>query len=81
MAAQYSGIYDAIESAQRELATFDAERRYRSFGLSQNGGGSRLLTLGGQLVRIAKESAQPDAQRLEPDAAPTARRAAAQRAL
>ena len=64
MAAEYSGIYDAIESAQRELATFDAERRYRGFGLSQNLGGSRLLTLSGQLVRIAKESAQPDAQRL-----------------
>jgi hypothetical protein len=64
MRAQYGGIYDAIAAAQRELASFDAERRYRGFGLSQNAGGSRLLTLSGQLVRIAKESALPDAQRL-----------------
>jgi hypothetical protein len=64
MNAEYSGIYDAIAKAQRELASFDAERRYRSFGISQNAGGSRLLTMGGQLVRIMKESALPDAQRL-----------------
>jgi hypothetical protein len=64
MKAEYSGIYDAIAAAQRELASFDAQRRYRSFGISQNAGGSRLLTMGGQLVRIAKESALSDAQRL-----------------
>ncbi len=64
MKAEYSGIYDAIANAQRELARFDAERRYRSFGLSQNAGGSRLLTMSGQLVRISKESALPDSQRL-----------------
>ena len=64
MQAEYGGIYDAVASAQRELGTFDAQRRYRSFGLPQNSGGSRLLTMSGQLVRIAKESALPDAQRL-----------------
>ncbi len=66
MQSEYGGIYDAITAAQRELATFDAERRYRSFGLSQNAGGSKLLNLSGQLVRIAKESALPSAQRLAP---------------
>jgi hypothetical protein len=64
MRAEYGGVYDAIATAQRELGTFDAQRRYRSFGLNPNSGGSRLLTLAGQLVRIAKESALPDSQRL-----------------
>ena len=61
---EYGGIYDEIAAAQHELATFDAQRRYRSFGPSAGQGGSRLLTMSGQLVRIAKESALPDAQRL-----------------
>ena len=64
MAAEYGGIYDAIAAAQRELATFDAQRRYRSFGLPAASGGSRLLNLSGQVVRIATETARPDAQRL-----------------
>ena len=62
--ARYGGVYDAIAAAQRELATFDAQRRYRSYGLAYAGGGSRLLSLSGQLVRIAKETGLPDAQRL-----------------
>ena len=66
MQAEYGGIYDAIANAQRELASFDAPRRHRGFGLSPNTGGSRLLTMSGQLVRIAKESSLPDAQRLAP---------------
>jgi hypothetical protein len=64
MEATYGGVYDAIAAAQRELATFDTQRRYRSYGLSYASGGSRLLNFSGQLVRIAKESALPDAQRL-----------------
>ena len=64
MRSLYGSMYDDIASAQRELATFDAERRYRSFGLNPNAGGSRLLTWSGQLVRIARESALPDAERL-----------------
>lgn len=64
MQAQYGGIYDAIANAQRELATFDAQRRYRSFGLNPNAGGSRLLTIASQIVRLPTESALPDAQRL-----------------
>jgi hypothetical protein len=64
MKAEYGNVYNAIATAQRELATFDAERRYRSYGLNPNAGGSRLLTFAGQLVRIAHESALPDSQRL-----------------
>ncbi|MEO8193072.1 MAG: S46 family peptidase [Gemmatimonadales bacterium] len=64
LAAEYGGTYDAIAAAQRELASFDAERRYRSFGPSVPAGGSRLLNMAGQLVRIGRESALPDSQRL-----------------
>jgi hypothetical protein len=64
MQAEYGGIYDAVANAQRELASIDVQRRNRSYGLSVNAGGSRLLSLSGQLVRIAKESALPDDQRL-----------------
>ena len=57
--AQYGGAFDAITAAQRELATFSPQLRYQSFG-----GGSRLLAIAGQLVRIASESGKPDAARL-----------------
>jgi V8-like Glu-specific endopeptidase len=66
MSAKYSGIYDAIAQAQHELATFDAVRRYHSFGPSPAAGGSRLLGIASQLVRLPTESALPDAQRLAP---------------
>ena len=56
---EYGGTWDAITAAQRELATFNPQLRYRSFG-----GGSRLLTMAGQLVRIASESGKPDSARL-----------------
>src|SRR6266542_3782274 len=62
--AQFGNTYDAIARAQRELATFDAQRRYRSFGPLIPLGGSRLLTMAGQLVRISTESALPDSSRL-----------------
>ncbi|HUQ47751.1 MAG TPA: S46 family peptidase [Gemmatimonadaceae bacterium] len=64
MSSQYGGVYDAIASAQQELASFDAQRRYRSYGLANAGGGSRLLNMSGQLVRVAHETALPDSQRL-----------------
>jgi hypothetical protein len=64
MSAQYGGIYDAIASAQQELATFDAQRRYRSYGLGIAAGGSRLLNMGGQIVRVVHEATLPDSQRL-----------------
>jgi len=59
--AEYGGTWDAIAGAQRELATFDRQLRYQGFG-----GGSNLLVMGAQLVRIASESAKPDAARLAP---------------
>ncbi|MDP9206542.1 MAG: S46 family peptidase, partial [Gemmatimonadota bacterium] len=57
--AQYGGTWDAIAAAQRELATFSPQLRYQSFG-----GGSRLLGLAGQVVRVATESGKPDSARL-----------------
>ena len=57
--AQYGGTWDAITAAQRELATFSSQLRYQSFG-----GNSRLLTIAGQIVRIASESGKPDSARL-----------------
>jgi hypothetical protein len=64
MQAEYGGIYDAIANAQRELATFDAQRRNRGYGLNVNAGGSRLLNMAGQIVRLPKETAAADADRL-----------------
>lgn len=57
--ARYGGAWDAIAAAQRELATFNPQLRYQSFA-----GGSSLLTLAAQVVRVALESAKPDAERL-----------------
>lgn len=57
--AQYGGTWDAIAAAQRELASFNPQLRYRGFG-----GGSRLLQLGAGLVRVATESGKPDSARL-----------------
>ena len=61
---QYGNAYVAIEAAQRELATFDAARRYHSFGPALALGGSRLMTMAGQLVRVDSESKLPDSARL-----------------
>ncbi|MGZ3462820.1 MAG: S46 family peptidase [Gemmatimonadaceae bacterium] len=57
--AQYGGTWDAIAAAQRELATFNPQLRYRGFG-----GGSTLLQLGAGVVRVATESGKPDSLRL-----------------
>jgi hypothetical protein len=57
--AEYGGSWDAIAAAQRELATFNPQLRYQGFG-----GGSTLLTLAAQIVRVASESSKPDAERL-----------------
>jgi peptidase S46-like protein len=56
--AQYTGAWDAIGAAQRELASLDRALRYRSFA------GSQLLSMAGQLVRIPAQSALPDSVRL-----------------
>lgn len=57
--AQYGGMWDAIAAAQRELATFSPQLRYRGFG-----GASTLLQLGAGVVRVATESGKPDSARL-----------------
>ena len=62
--AEYGGVYEAIANAQRELASFEVQRRNRGFGPSINLGGSRLLGMSSQLVRLPTESALPDSQRL-----------------
>ena len=59
--AEYGGTWDAITAAQRELATFNPQLRYQGFG-----GGSTLLGMSGQLVRIPAESAKPESDRLPP---------------
>jgi hypothetical protein len=64
LSAQYSETYEAIAAAQKQLAAFDTERRNRSFGPPIAAGGSRLLNMAGQLVRLATESALPDSARL-----------------
>ena len=62
--AIYSGTYDAIGAAQRELASFDPQRRYHSYGPSPVLAGSRLLVMAGQLVRVDAQAALPDSARL-----------------
>ena len=57
--AQYGGTFDAIASAQRELATFNPQLRYYGFG-----GGSTLLQLAAGLVRVAAFANAPDSARL-----------------
>ena len=59
--AQYGGTWDAISRAQAELATFNPQLRYYGFG-----GGSTLLGVAAQLVRIASESGKPESDRLAP---------------
>lgn len=59
LAAEYGGTWDAIATAQRELGTFNPQLRYQSFS-----GGSTLLTMAAQLVRIPAEGVKPSADRL-----------------
>ncbi len=59
LAAEYGGTWDAIAAAQRELGTFNPQLRYQSFS-----GGSTLLTMAAQLVRIPAEGVKPSADRL-----------------
>jgi Peptidase S46 len=59
--ARYGGSWDAVAAAQRELATFNKQLRDYGFG-----GGSTLMALAAQTVRVASESTKPDATRLAP---------------
>ena len=56
--ARHGSAWDEIAAAQRELATFAVEGRYYGFG------GSQLLNLAGNLVRLPQQSALADSLRL-----------------
>lgn len=56
--ARYGDAWDGIAQAQLELATFATSARYYGFG------GSTLLARALSLVRVARQAALPEAQRL-----------------
>jgi len=56
--AKYGDAWDAIADAQLELATFATPARYYGFG------GSTLLGRALNLVRVARQAALPEAERL-----------------
>ncbi|MDP9176337.1 MAG: S46 family peptidase [Gemmatimonadota bacterium] len=62
--ARYGSAWDAVSAAQRELAGFNPQFRFYGFGPNVNLAGSTLLSMAAQIVRVASESAKPDAQRL-----------------
>lgn len=62
--ARYGAAWDAVGAAQRELATFNPQFRYHGFGPTAANGGSTLLTMAAQIVRLPTESGKPDAERL-----------------
>lgn len=56
--AQYGGAWDAIAQAQAEVGSLAAQTRYYGFG------GSQLLGMAGNLVRLPEQKALPDSLRL-----------------
>lgn len=62
--ARYGSAWDAIATAERNLATFNPQLRYTGFGPSSFLAGSTLMTMAAQIVRVATESAKPDSLRL-----------------
>jgi len=56
--AKYGGAWDAIADAQAELAALAVKGRYYGFG------GSQLLGMAGNLVRLPEQTALPDSLRL-----------------
>jgi len=62
--ARYGFAWDSIAAATRQLATFAAQSRNYGFGPSATLGGSTLLAMAAQIVRLPAESAKPDAARL-----------------
>jgi hypothetical protein len=56
--AKYGGTWDAIADAQLELSTFATQARYYALN------GSTLLGYAIDIVRLARQSALPEAQRL-----------------
>ena len=55
-ASQFGGAHDAIAAAQRDLAALVVRQRYHSFGPPNAAGGSRLLNLAGQIVRMTDQN-------------------------
>lgn len=56
--AEFGGAWDAIAEAQSELGSFAAQSRFYGFG------GSQLLALAGNLVRLPDQLALPDSLRM-----------------
>lgn len=58
---EYGDAWDAIARARRELTSYERERRFLESGWGFN---STLFSYARTLVRLAAESARPDAERL-----------------
>jgi hypothetical protein len=56
LAARFGGVHQAIADAQAQLAAIAVKQRYHSFGPALGAGGSRLLNLAGQLVRMTDQT-------------------------
>ncbi len=56
--AKYGGAWDAIAKAQAELAAVAVQSRYYGFG------GSQILGVAGNLVRLPEQKALPDSLRI-----------------
>jgi Peptidase S46 len=62
--ARYGASWDVIAAAQRELASFNPQLRHYGFGPNAALGGSSLMAMAAQIVRVASESGKPDTARL-----------------
>jgi hypothetical protein len=62
--AQYGGTFDAIAAAQRDLGAMARQTRNYGFGPSATLGGSTLMAMAAQIVRVAGEASRPDSMRL-----------------
>jgi Peptidase S46 len=62
--ARYGASWNLIAAAQRELASFNPQLRHYGFGPNAALGGSSLMAMAAQIVRVASESGKPDAARL-----------------
>jgi hypothetical protein len=56
LASRFGGVHQAIADAQAQLAAIAVRQRYHSFGPALGAGGSRLLNLAGQLVRMTDQN-------------------------
>ncbi|MEO5579991.1 MAG: S46 family peptidase [Gemmatimonadaceae bacterium] len=58
---RYGTTWDAIAASQKQLSTFNPQLRYHGFA-----GGSQLVTVAAQIVRLATEAPKPSGERLAP---------------